>query len=1222
MSIEAPRGPARIARAGQRTVAPAGLGLIRNGAASTPRSPAPTNNAAPSLGGGAWTSLGPKPITQNGTYGNVSGRVSAIAVDPNNHSVIYAGTAGGGVWKTSDGGVTWTPLTDSLPNLVIGALAIDSTGQTIYMATGDRDGGTLAGSGAFRSTDGGANWVQSVSLGGFEVGSLAIDSTTSPGPTQRALAATDQGLYISSDEGYSFSQNTQINSAIQPVLGKTASGALFQVVQDPSVPSRFWATAADYCSTEAGTVLVSTDGGNNWADSGAFGSLSQAASRVAIGVGPAGVVYAVSAACGPNATDCPSCTFGSLYDIEKLTVPGTSPPWAWSKAANPNPDYLSFPPPNVGAQGWYDNVVAVDPSNANHVVFGGIDLLASKDGAATFTNIAHVYSNGPVHPDQHVVTFLGPDKFLLGNDGGVYETADLGGTGTSSDWTNLNATLATSEFYGGSALDLAHMVGGAQDNESPGTFAGVAGNPTLPAWNSYGLGDGGYTAIDPTSGSNLIYFESSSGYLAQGDRTNPAAHALADPCDGQQTTPACNDNVDFIAPFLMDPANPQHLVFATTKVYQSTTGGLPSGTAGWPTVSPIALTKTGFPKDAISAMAMTPGGSTIVTGSIAGVVWRTNNGGSSWTDVTGNLPPFTSASDFQPWISGVAINPSNANELWVAIGRDGAGDVWHTTNANLGAGTTWSDLRGFGATSLFSSPVFTIALDPLDPSIVYAGTSHGAYVCTTCGGSTPAPAWSPLGSGLPNVAVKQLTLTHDGTSLIAWTHGRGVYSLAIGSLPMREALPAMANAAYGGYTTVTYVENIGTGIATTAHVVIHYFDSAGNAVGIGDANPALPAHATWTVRQDNGDSFAPGGAGSALVYSDQPVAVFVNEFAPGGADATSYSGIPVTSGAASTIYAPAIANNAYGGYTTGIGLVNLGATTANVTVTYRDTSGTVKAVQQVNGFAPSAYRGLYSGDASLALPNHFSGTATITSDGGQPLAAVVNETGPGKQFSSYDAVATGVSTLYAPVALRNAFGGYNTGFGVQNISGTPGNVSVTYYDSSGNPTTTTAGIAAHGYLGIYQGTDIPADGAYTAVISAATPGVMLAAIVNEVASVTNPAAQQSTSYNTFTSGSLVTNLALVTNASPDGWSTGEGIMNTGSASTTVTVTYFDASTGLPVGTPQTQPLAPNAFWGVYQPTAGLPAGGRATAVVSTSGGQVAVICNENSASSFMSYGGQ
>jgi hypothetical protein len=441
--------------------------------------------------------------------------------------------------------------------------------------------------------------------------------------------------------------------------------------------------------------------------------------------------------------------------------------------------------------------------------------------------------------------------------------------------------------------------------------------------------------------------------------------------------------------------------------------------------------------------------------------------------------------------------------------------------------------------------------------------------------------------------------------------------------PALIALPAMANGAYGGYTTATYLQNVGAG---TANVVVGYFDQAGNPVGTGDTATIAPKGAA-IVRQDSGHSFPSGQAGSALVYSDQALTGFVNEFPPGGTgDATSYSAIAFPSAVAGTIYAPAIASAAYGGYTTGIGLINMGLTTANITITYRDTAGAVQgAPQSLTGVAPGAYRGVYSGNSGSAtdanLPAGFAGTATISSDASQPLAAVVNETGPGAQFSSYDAISAGSTTLFAPAALRNAFGGYNTGMGIQNTTATASAVTISYYDSTGTATTNNFNIPANGYLGVYQGTDIPADGSYTAVIRATTTGAALAAIVNEVAPGTGPA-HQSTAYNASAAGAATIKLPLVESTGPDGWSTGEGIMNTGLTPTTVTITYYDITAGTVVGTPQTNTLAVNAFWGVYQPTGGLPSGTRATAVITNSaGGAVSVITNESNANTFMSYNG-
>jgi alpha-tubulin suppressor-like RCC1 family protein len=572
----------------------------------------------------------------------------------------------------------------------------------------------------------------------------------------------------------------------------------------------------------------------------------------------------------------------------------------------------------------------------------------------------------------------------------------------------------------------------------------------------------------------------------------------------------------------------------------------------------------------------------------------------------------------------VAVSlPSGTTITAIAAGQTHS--LATTSNGQVLAwGSNFSGQLGNGTTTSSSTPVAVSLPSGTTVTAIAGGVDHSLALTST----NRVLAWGNNGTG----QLGNGTTTNSSTPVVVSGFPAALaiaagqyYSLAI-QLPAVAVFPAMSNGAYGGYVTAASVQNTGSAPATLR---IAYFDQNGAPVGTGDSINNLPVNAGWTVRQDNGNSFpASGGdaaqAGSAVVYSSQPIASFVNEFAPGNVgDATSYSGVQVPSGVGATLYAPTIVNNAYGGYTTGIGLLNQGSSPTNVTITYRAGDGAVVKTQTVSGLAAHAYQALYSGDAVLALPSGFAGTATITSSAGQPLGAIVNETGPGGQFSSYDAVASGSTLLNVPVALNNAFGGYYTGMGIQNTSGSPGAVSVTYYDASGAATAKSFNIAAYGSLGVYQGsaTDGPAAGAYTAVIQSST--VTLAAIVNEVAPAGTGSALQSTSYNTFSAGGASLNLPLVENAGSDPWNTGEGIMNTGLSSATVQVTYYDTTTGASIGTAQLQTLAPHAFWGLYQPTGGLPSGTRATAVITTSsGGQVAVICNESSSSTFMSYDAQ
>jgi adhesin/invasin len=590
-------------------------------------------------------------------------------------------------------------------------------------------------------------------------------------------------------------------------------------------------------------------------------------------------------------------------------------------------------------------------------------------------------------------------------------------------------------------------------------------------------------------------------------------------------------------------------------------------------------------------------------------VYRTTDGGQTWSRFGANLPNVA--------VRDIFVAPDGS---YVRIATYGRG-LWEIVT-----GTTTT------STALTSSP---------NPSV----TGHPVTLSATVNAVTP-PVGTPSGTvtfldgattiGSAALAGNPAQATLSTTSLATGTHnltasyaGDGTYQASTSGTVAQDvklipvaALPVMLNSAYGGYTTVAYVQNTSK---VSAVVAIQYYDTNGNLVGVGDSTTTLAPNANWTVRQDNGHSFAPGQAGSAVISSSQPVAAFVNEFAPGGGDGSSYTAVPLPAGTGTTQYAPAIYNGAFGGYVTGINLINLGTASTDVTISYRAQDGSLVKTQSFPGVPAHAYRASYSADPGLGLPAGFAGTATLTSSG-QPLAVTVNELGLGG-FSSYDGVPSGSLSLQAPAALNGAYGGYTTGMNLLNTSGMAGTVTVTYFDTQGTATVRSVAIAANGYAPIYQGgTQGPAPSAngYTAVLSSTVP---IVAIVNEVY---NPNPALFTSYNAMAGGAAAVNLALVENAGSDGWSTGLNIMNLSSSVTTVTVTYYDAQTGTAIGT-HTKSLNPNAAWGVYQGDSalGLPPGTRATAVVTAAGGgQVVVICNEvgppspAAPATFMSYGGQ
>jgi len=747
-----------------RPVFQAAAGTLQQG-------PSTSSTAAP-LGTSPWAPLGPQPIVGLSTYGASAGRVTALAA---RGLIVYAGTADGGVWKSTDGGQTWAPKSDTQPTLAIGAIAISwgatTATDTVYAGTGEGNHcqDCLPSQGLLKSVDGGTTWAAPISVasGTYFFDALVIDRTNN----QHLMAATTAGLYESTNAGVAWTQRR--------------SGRFDTVGQDPSVAAQFWASHTTSCESAPSTGEIGIWNASNltWTSSwnGTNPALPVHAVRIGLDVGPNSTAYAAVATCQES-----TYVIGQSEGILKTTNGGLT----WSVVTPP--DYFTVTSgTQKQAQGWYDNVVAVDPSDGtgNTAVFGGITMVTTTDGGASFQDVAFPYNGGPIHPDFHAIAFTGPHTFYTGNDGGIYSTSNLGATGQPSDWTNRNAGLSVTQFYQGSSVDLTHLVGGSQDN-------GTAGNPqgaAPAAWASLLDGDGFWTAMIP--GQNTLFSESSAGDIYQIDYSGSVAPTEVAPCSAPYTDPSCNDPTGFSAPYVIDPtsstAGSARLYAGTNFVYRTVTGGLPFGgtTAGaaWSKISNDLTTGTGggaHPADFINTMAIGAGttSGTVITGSWFGRIYQVNNGPAattgSWVDITGNLPAWSAAADSgNAWVTGVAVNPLDSTEAWVTIGTTTGSRIWHTNNAGT-APTTWTDI----STTLPANLVLdSITVDPIKPQNVYIGTDAGAMACATCGtssGTVIAPSWVPLGTGgLPNVRVDYISLTQNDVDLVAWTHGRGAWYL-------------------------------------------------------------------------------------------------------------------------------------------------------------------------------------------------------------------------------------------------------------------------------------------------------------------------------------------------------------------------------------------------------------------------------------------------------------
>jgi len=647
----------------QRINAAAGARRLTGQAAMTPRTSGIVPNSS------TWTPIGPQP-----TNGPVSGRVTGIAIDPRSNNSVYIGAAEGGVWKTTDGGTTWTPLTDGQVSLASGAIALDPTNpDVVYVGTGEANfsGDSYYGAGILKSTDAGATWTNIV--GPFlqdHIGAIVVNTVNS----QIVLSASDTGIWRSSDGGQTWTQ--------------TLGGAIgTSLALDPGNPDSIYAALGDYYGNLKNGVYHSTDGGLTWEALAGTGLPATSTGRIQIAMAPSQTqTLYVQIQDASNTGD----LWGTLLGIYKSTDGGNT--WTQLTAAQ-----------EPGSQIWYDSVIAVSPQDPNVVFAGAIGLIRSLDGGQTWDDVL------PMHVDKHAFAFTQDGTELyIGTDGGMYSTTGI--TAASPTALSLNTTLALTQFYPGIAIhpqnpDIA--IGGTQDNGTQ-FFAGA------PMWTQVACGDGGYTAIDPSFPS-FSYVTCENISIARTFNLNGIAQWI-DAAYGIDQA----DSGAFIPPFVMDPSNPQTLYFGTYRLWQSL------DSAGiW---YPVSADLTGK-KGVLSAIAVAPSDSTTVyCGTDNGYVQVSNNiqlgGNAAWTNQSAGLP--------QRSVTSIAVDPIAAATAYVTFsgfstGSSQPGHVFMTTNG----GANWTDISG----NLPNIPVNDLVVDPDIPNTLYIGTDAGVMVTSDGGNS-------------------------------------------------------------------------------------------------------------------------------------------------------------------------------------------------------------------------------------------------------------------------------------------------------------------------------------------------------------------------------------------------------------------------------------------------------------------------------------------------------
>ncbi len=661
-----------------------------------------------------WTSLGPTaPGTQ--AFGQPGvGRMNAIAVDPNNANVWYAGAPGGGVWKSIDAGDTWSSLFQEFPQIGVSGIAIDpNDSNTVYIATGDDDAGDTFSIGVWKSTDAGATWSPT-GFGPDETANFDALNEIFIDPTDSNIlwVAGTQGILKSLDAGDTWEVKL--------------AGNITDYRLKPGDPNTIYAVVGQTRNTGNSADIVqflkSTDGGDTFTE--IADNLPTDGGRAVIGVSPANpdVVYLLYA----DIFDCDNC-FQGLF---KSTDSGET----FTQTANEE-DLIERD------QAWYNLAIAVSPTDVDEVYTGAINIWKTTDGGDSFIRLNDNDNNvGPAytHVDIHTLKFFNGELYT-GTDGGIYVSND-GGT----SFTNRSDGLTVTQFYRISIANnnAARIAGGTQDNSG---F--VYDNDE---WNIYTLADGMDYEIDPTN-SDLVYgFIQNGNFLFISNTFGQTAGFVNSPGDGNWITPLAIDG--------------EGTVYSAYEVVYRLDGN------AWTPVSDAFADG-----ENIDDLEIDPNNPLVMYAANRGILYRSGDGGATFTILNERDAATDEIIPFNAQISDISINNNDGNIVYLTTSaRVGIPDFAQDPSRGVfrvtvdGENVTIDNIT-------FDLPTdeayFTIAHQPRSAeNALFVGTSLGVYRT-----DDTLTEWEQYSTNLPNVAISDLEISADDGVIVASSYGRSAW---------------------------------------------------------------------------------------------------------------------------------------------------------------------------------------------------------------------------------------------------------------------------------------------------------------------------------------------------------------------------------------------------------------------------------------------------------------
>jgi PKD repeat protein len=667
------------------------------------------------IAGVNWVERGPK---------NVGGRTRAILVDPNDvtKKTVWAGSVGGGLWKTTDitaASPVWTPQDDLFPNLAVTTICANPANtQIMYFGTGEgySNADAIRGFGIWKTTNGGLTWAQLPSTTGanyYYVNRMIVH------PTGDVYAATNSGLFRSQDNGTTWVK----------VLG-AGVGAATNNISDVEI-------AADnyiWASTRTNGEIYKSPSGNagTWTklNTGANG-MPTTGSRLDFALAPS------------NAQVCYVFLANGGVDFYKTSDGGAT----WTLLTKPVDADGGIGNDITRTQYWYDMSIAVDPNNSNSVFVGGVDLFKTTNSGSTWQQVTHWYGGFGfqyVHADQHIALFEPGNSNVIyfGNDGGIWRSSNATAAIPSISFKAENYNVT--QYYACAIHPTAYnnyFLAGAQDNGSQQyTSAGIN------ATNQVTGGDGCFTHIDQ----NQPQYQFTSYVYNNFYRSTNGGTSFT----GVSTTGG-----SFVNPSDYDNSSKIMYSYSSGGVYtrwiNATTGN---------TFQTVNL--SGGETGGITAISCSPNTTNrVFIGVSGGKVYRVDNANSV---ASGSAGVIINGGAGMPSgsISCIAVETGNDNHLLVTYSNYGINSVWETTNG----GTNWTSVEG----NLPDMPVRWALFNPNNNTQAMLATEVGVWTTDLLNG--PATVWGPSNTGLANVSTYMLKLRSSDKMVIAATHGRGLFS--------------------------------------------------------------------------------------------------------------------------------------------------------------------------------------------------------------------------------------------------------------------------------------------------------------------------------------------------------------------------------------------------------------------------------------------------------------